>query len=63
MKAKLKTALKSNVDPFFFALSCVMLLCVSFTAKVLADDVLDEVSGATDNMLMTVDGQFVAMRE
>lgn len=59
MKTKLQTALKSNVDPFFFALSCAMLLCVSFTAKLLADDVLVEVSGATDNMMMTADGQLM----
>jgi hypothetical protein len=63
MKAKLQRALKSNVDPFFFALSCAMLICVSFTAKVLADDVLVEVSGVTDNMMMTADGQLVAMAE
>lgn len=63
MKAKLQTALRSNVDPFFFALSCAMLLCISFTAKVLADDVLGAVRSATDNMMMTADGQLVAMRE
>lgn len=59
MKTKLKTALKSNVDPFFFALSCVILLSVSFTAKCLADDVLGAVSDATDNMMMTAEGQLV----
>ncbi len=59
MKMKLKDALKSNVDPFFFAISCVMLLCVSFTAKLLADDVLAEVSGATDNMMMTAEGELI----
>jgi len=63
MKAKLQTALKSNVDPFFFALSCALLICISFTAKVLADDVLGEVAAVTDNMMMTADGQFVAMAE
>jgi hypothetical protein len=63
MKTKLRTALKSNVDPFFFALSCVMLLCVSFTAKCLADSVLVEVSGATDGMIMTAEGQLVVMAE
>jgi hypothetical protein len=57
MKAKLQIALRSNVDPFFFALSCVMLLCISFTAKVLADDVLGEVRSATDNVMMTAAGQ------
>jgi hypothetical protein len=57
MKAKLRTALKSNVDPFFFALACVILISVSMTAKVLADDVLLAVDGATDNMLMTTEGQ------
>jgi len=58
MKAKLQTALRSNVDPFFFALCCAMLICISFTAKVLADDVLGAVSGATGNMMLTADGQF-----
>jgi hypothetical protein len=63
MKAKLQTALKSNVDPLFFALSCALLICTSFTAKVLADDVLGEVTAVTDNMMMTADGQFVTMAE
>jgi hypothetical protein len=57
MKAKLQIALRSNVDPFFFAFACIMLICVSLTAKVLADDVLLAVDGATDNMLMTTEGQ------
>ena len=57
MKAKLRIALKSNVDPFFFALACVILISVSLTAKVLADDVFLAVDGATDNMLMTTNGQ------
>jgi hypothetical protein len=63
MKAKLKSALISNVDPFFFALCCVMLLCVSFTAKTLADDMLVGVSAATDNMMMTAEGQLLAMAQ
>jgi hypothetical protein len=58
MKAKLQTALKSNVDPFFFALSCAMLICISFTAKVLADDVSGAMAGATENMLMSPAGEF-----
>ena len=58
MKAKLKSALRTNVDPFFFALACVILITVSFTAKVLADDVAHAVSGASDNMMMTADGHF-----
>ena len=57
MKAKLKIALKSNVDPFFFALACVILISISVTAKVLADDVFLAVGGATENMMITVDGQ------
>jgi hypothetical protein len=60
MKTKLKTALKSNVDSFFFALSCVMLLSISFTAKCLADDVLGAVSGPAETvMMMTADGQLI----
>ena len=63
MKAKLKTALKSNVDPFFFALACVILFSVSMTAKVLADDVLGAVDSATDNLMMTANGQWVWQAE
>jgi hypothetical protein len=51
--------MKSNVDPFFFALSCAMLLCISFTAKGLADDVRKAVSGQTEEMMMTVEGQVI----
>jgi hypothetical protein len=59
MKAKLQTALKSNIDPFFFALSCAMLICISFTAKVLADEVSGAVGGAAQNMIMTADGDLL----
>jgi hypothetical protein len=59
MKSKFQMALESNVDPFFFVLACVILVSVSMTAKVLADDVLVAVTGATDNFLMTTDGQIV----
>jgi hypothetical protein len=57
MKAKFRTALKSNVDPFFFALACVVLFSVSMTAKMLADDVFVAVGGAADNLMITTDGQ------
>ena len=57
MKSKFQTALKSNVDPFFFVLTCVILMSVSMTAKVLADDVLTCISGPTEDLLMTQDGQ------
>jgi hypothetical protein len=63
MKAKLKIALKSNVDPFFFALACVILFSVSMTAKVLADDVFAAVGGAADNLMMTAEGQLVWQAE
>lgn len=56
MKAKLKTALKSNVDPFFFVLACVVLFSVSMTAKALADDVLSAVDEQS-TIIMTTDGQ------
>jgi hypothetical protein len=59
MKTKLQSALKSNVDPFFFALSCAMLICISFTAKVLADDVLGAMSGAAEISMMTPAGELV----
>jgi hypothetical protein len=57
MKAKLQSVLKSNVDPFFFALACVILVSISMTAKVLADDVFVSVGAAHDNMMITADGQ------
>jgi hypothetical protein len=63
MKAKLKTALKSPVDPFFFVFVCVTLLSVSMTAKVLADDVFVAVGGAADNLMMTAEGQLVWQAE
>lgn len=63
MKTKLKTALKSPVDPFFFVLACVILLSVSMTAKVLADDVFVAVGGAADNLIMTAEGQVVWQTE
>ncbi len=59
MKSKFQMALKSNVDPFFFVLACVSLLSVLMTAKVLADDVLIAVSGPTENLHMTPDGQLI----
>jgi hypothetical protein len=64
MKAKLKTALKSNVDPFFFVLACVVLFSVSMTAKTLADDVLSAVDGPNGTaMTITTDGQVVWQAE
>jgi len=57
MKTKLKTALKSNVDPFFFALTCAMLICLSLTAKALAHDALTDMGSGTYSMSMTADGQ------
>jgi len=60
MKAKLKTALNSNVDPFFFALACAALLSVSVSAKALADDVLSAVDDLPDDaMMITKDGQLI----
>jgi hypothetical protein len=60
MKAKLKSALISNVDPFFFALACAALFSVSMTAKALADDVLSAIDDrAGDEMMITADGQLV----
>jgi len=59
MKTKLQTVLRSNVDPFFFALSCALLLCISFTAKALADDIGGAMSGPPDMMMMTPDGDVV----
>ena len=60
MKAKIKTALKSNVDPFFFATACAVLLSVSMTAKALADDVLSAVDDSPDmTMMLTAEGQMM----
>ena len=60
MKAKIKTALKSNVDPLLFALACAVLLSVSMTAKALAEDVLSAFDGPPSTvMMMTTDGQVV----
>jgi hypothetical protein len=63
MKAKLQTALRANVDPFFFALVCAILVSISMTAKVLADDVFVAVGGATDDLMITADGQLVWQAE
>ena len=57
MKTKLQGVLRTDVNPLFFALSCAMLICISFTAKVLADDVQSALSVSTENMMMTADGQ------
>lgn len=60
MKAKLKTALKSNVDPFLFVLVCVVLFSVSLAAKTLADEVLSAVDGQPGPaMMMTTEGQIL----
>ena len=63
MKAKLKSALKSTVDPFFFALSCALLIYLSFTAKALADNALTDMGSATYSMMMTADGQVTIIPE
>jgi hypothetical protein len=57
MKAKLENILRNDVSPFFFALSCALLICISFTARALAEDVQKAVSGPSDNMMITADGQ------
>jgi hypothetical protein len=36
-----------------------MLICISFTAKALTDDVQDALNVSTENMMMTADGQVV----
>ena len=63
MKTKLQNFLGIHVNPFFFALSCALLLCISFTAKALADDVRNAVSGPTEDMMMTADGQILSIAE
>jgi hypothetical protein len=63
MKAKLQNVLKNDVNPFFFALSCALLVCISFTAKALADDVRNAVSVSTENMMMTAEGQILSQVE
>jgi hypothetical protein len=59
MKAKLQNVLRNDVSPFFFALSCALLICISFTAKALADDVQNAMSGPMENMMMNAEGQLV----
>jgi hypothetical protein len=60
MKAILKTALRSNVDPFFFVLACVALFSVSISARGLTEDVLAAVGGRADTaMMMTKDGELM----
>jgi len=60
MKAKLETALKSNVDPLYFALTCAVLFSVSMTATALAQDVLSAIDDPPGTvMMMTTDGQLV----
>jgi hypothetical protein len=59
MKAKLQNALKTDVNPFFFALSCATLICISFTARAWAEDLQNSVGGATDNLMMTAAGELV----
>jgi len=63
MKAKLQNVLRNDVNPFFFALSCALLVCISFTAKALADDVRNAVSVPTENMMMTTEGQVLSIAE
>jgi hypothetical protein len=60
MKAKLKTVLKSNVNPLFFALACAALFSVSLSARALTEDFLAAVGERPDTvMLMTKDGELV----
>jgi hypothetical protein len=58
MKVKLKTALKSNLDPLFFALAGAALFSVSMTATALTQDLLSA-GGRQPGvvMMMTPDGQ------
>jgi hypothetical protein len=63
MKTKLQNVLRNDVSPFFFALSCALLVCISFTAKVLADDLQNAVSGPMENMMMTAEGQILSAVE
>ena len=63
MKAKLQNALKTDVNPFFFALSCAILIFISFTARALAEDVQNSVSGPTENLMMTTEGQLLWMAD
>jgi hypothetical protein len=58
MKAKLKTALKSKLNPLFFALAGAALFSVSITAAALAQELLSPASGPDGIvMMMTADGQ------
>jgi hypothetical protein len=60
MKAKLKAALKSNLDPLFFAIAGAALFSVSMTATALAQDLLLAIGGPPGTvMMMTTDGQLI----
>ena len=60
MKAKLKTALKSNIDPLYLVLACAVLFSVSMAVTALAEDVLSAVDDTPGTvMTMTKDGQIV----
>lgn len=41
MKIRLRNALISNVNPVFFALTCLLLVSVMLSAKLMADQVGD----------------------
>lgn len=58
MKAKLKTALKSNLGPLFLALAGAALFAVSMTATALAQEILSRAGGPDGIvMMMTADGR------
>ena len=60
MKAKLKTVLKSNLDPLFFAVAGAALFSVTMTATALAQDLLSAIGGPPGaEMMMTTEGQLV----
>jgi hypothetical protein len=63
MKTKLQNVLRITVNPFFFALSCAMLICISLAAKALTDDVQSALNVPAENMMMTADGQIVSNAE
>jgi hypothetical protein len=59
MKAKLQSILKTDVNPLFFALSCAILICISFTARAWAEDLQNTVSVPMEKMMMTAQGQIL----
>jgi len=54
MKTKLRAALTSDLHPVFFGMTCLLLVCVMFSAKMMADDLGVVEQQAWDYLAMPV---------